>query len=184
MTTIQSDLLAFANDDSARPLLAHDQPQELLTALRTNLSLLSELTIRYEVSTRPERSPEAEQITTSKQVFDLLRAEMTPLAQEQVRVLLLDRQLRLAGQRTIYQGNAYSALVRIAEIFKPAIAESVPNVIVVHNHPSGDPTPSADDIRLTKDLISAGDLLAVEVLDHVVIGADAFASIKNGGFLD
>ena len=60
----------------------------------------------------------------------------------------------------------------------------MPNVIVVHNHPSGDLTPSADDIRLTKDLISAGDLLAVEVLDHVVIGADAFASIKNGGFLD
>ena len=184
MNTVQPDLFALANDDPTRPLLAHDQPQELLSALRTNLSLLSELAIRYEVWTRPERSPDREQISTSKQVFDLLRAEMSPLAQEQVRVLLLDRQLRLAGQRTIYQGNAFSALVRIAEIFKPAIAESVPSVIVVHNHPSGDATPSADDIRLTKDLISAGELLAIDVLDHVVIGSDAFASIKNGGFLD
>ena len=184
MTTIQSDLLAFANDDSARPLLAHDQPQELLTALRTNLSLLSELAIRYEVSTRPERSPEAEQITTSKQVFDLLRAEMTPLAQEQVRVLLLDRKLRIVGQRTIYQGNAYSALVRPAEVFKPAIVESAPCIIIAHNHPSGDATPSQADINLTKDLVEVGKLLGVELLDHVVIGDGTFASIKNGGFLD
>ena len=183
-TLIQPDQFALANTDSDLPRLDDSERQELLTALRTNLSLLNELAIRYEVSTRPERSTDREPITTAKQVFDLFRAEMSPLAQEQVRVLLLDRKLRIVGQRTIYQGNAYSALVRIAEIFKSAIAESVPNVIVVHNHPSGDPTPSADDIRLTKDLISAGDLLAVEVLDHVVIGADAFASIKNGGFLD
>ena len=155
-TLIQPDQFELANTDSDLPRLDDSERQELLTALRTNLSLLNELAIRYEVSTRPERSTDREPITTAKQVFDLLRAEMTPLSQEQVRVLLLDRQLRLAGQRTIYQGNAYSALVRIADFFKPAIAESVPNVIVVHNHPSGGPTPSAD----------------------------AFASIKNGGFLD
>ncbi len=184
MTTVQPELFASANDDSARPLLAHDQPQELLTALRTNLSLLSELAIRYEVSTRPERSTDREPITTAKQVFDLLRAEMSPLAQEQVRVLLLDRPLRIVGQRTIYQGNAYSALVRPAEVFKPAIVESAPSLIVAHNHPSGDATPSQADINLTKDLVEVGKLLGVELLDHVVIGDGTFASIKNGGFLD
>ena len=184
MTTVQPDLFALANDDPTRPLLAHDQPQELLSALRANLSLLSELAIRYEASTRPERSPDREQISTSKQVFDLLRAEMTPLAQEQVRVLLLDRQLRIVGQRTIYQGNAYSALVRPAEVFKPAIVESAPSLIVVHNHPSGDATPSQNDINLTKDLVEVGKLLGVELLDHIVIGDGTFASIKNGGFLD
>ena len=73
----------------------------MLSALRTNLSLLSELAIRYEVPTRPERSLDREPITTAKHVFDLFRAEMSPLAQKQVRVLPLDRQLRLAGQRTI-----------------------------------------------------------------------------------
>ena len=183
-TLIQPDQFALANTDSDLQRLVDSERQELLSALRSNLSLLNELAIRYEVETRAERSPEAEQITTSKQVFDLLRAEMSPLAQEQVRVLLLDRQLRLAGQRTIYQGNAYSALVRIAEIFKPAIAESVPNVIVVHNHPSGDPTPSSSDISLTKDLVEVGKLLGVELLDYIVIGDGTFASIKNGGFLD
>ncbi len=184
MTTIQPELFALANDDSDLQRLVDSERQELLTALRQNVSLLNELAIRYEVETRPERSPEAEQISTSKQVFDLLRAEMTPLAQEQVRVLLLDRQLRIVGQRTIYQGNAYSALVRAAEVFKPAIVESAPSIIIAHNHPSGDATPSQADISLTKDLVEVGKLLGVELLDHIVIGDGTFASIKNGGFLD
>ncbi len=184
MTTIQPDLFALANTDSHLPRLVDSERQELLTALRSNLSLLNELAIRYEVETRPERSPEAEQITTSKQVFDLLRVEMTPLAQEQVRVLLLDRQLRVVGQRTIYQGNAYSALVRPAEVFRPAVVESAPCIIIAHNHPSGDATPSQADNSLTKDLVEVGKLLGVELLDHVVIGDGTFASIKNGGFLD
>ena len=180
----QPDLFATANDEPDQLLLVDTERQELLIALRRNVSLLSELAIRYEVETRPERSPDREQISTSKQVFDLLRAEMTPLAQEQVRVLLLDRQLRIVGQRTIYQGNAYSALVRAAEVFKPAIVESAPSLIVVHNHPSGDATPSQNDINLTKDLVEVGKLLGVELLDHIVIGDGTFASIKNGGFLD
>ena len=184
MNTVQPELFAIANDEPDQLLLVDTERQELLIALRRNVSLLNEIAIRYEVETRPERSPEAEQISTSKQVFDLLRAEMTPLAQEQVRVLLLDRQLRIVGQRTIYQGNAYSALVRAAEVFKPAIVESAPSLIVVHNHPSGDATPSQNDINLTKDLVEVGKLLGVELLDHIVIGDGTFASIKNGGFLD
>ena len=184
MSNVQPELFALANEDSDQLLLVDTERQELLTALRQNVSLLNELAIRYEVVTRPERSPEREQISTSKQVFDLLRAEMSPLAQEQVRVLLLDRQLRIVGQRTIYQGNAYSALVRAAEVFKPAIVESAPSLIVVHNHPSGDATPSQNDIDLTKDLVEVGTLLGVELLDHIVIGDGTFASIKNGGFLD
>ena len=183
-TLIQPDLFAIANIDSDQPRLVDAEQRELLSALRRNLSLLNELAIRYEVETRPERSPKAEQISTSKQVFDLLRAEMTSLAQEQVRVLLLDRQLRIVAQRTIYQGNAYSALVRAAEVFKPAIVESAPSLIVAHNHPSGDATPSSADINLTKDLVEVGKLLGVELIDHVVIGDGTFTSIKNRGFLD
>ena len=184
MNTAQPELFALANEHADQLLLVDTERQELLTALRQNVSLLNELAIRYEVETRPERSREAEQIATSKQVFDLLRAEMSPLAQEQVRVLLLDRQLRVVGQRTIYQGNAYSALVRPAEVFRPAVVESVPSIIIAHNHPSGDATPSQNDIDLTKDLVEVGKLLGVELLDHVVIGDGTFASIKNGGFLD
>ena len=77
-------------------------------------------------------------------------------------MLLLDRQNRVVGQRTIYQGNAYCALVRPAEVFRPAVVEAVPQIVVVHNHPSGDPEPSRDDIKLSKDLVEAGRLLGID----------------------
>ena len=106
---------------------------------------------------------------------------MSSLAQEQVRVLLLDRKNRIVGQRTIYQGNGYAALVRPAEVFRPAVIEAAPHIVLVHNHPSGDPEPSRDDIKLSKDLDEVGRLLGIELLDHVVIGADGWVSLKTEG---
>ena len=160
------------------------EPSELLSALRRNVSLLNELAIRYEVETRPERDPERPAITTGQAVYNLLAPEMAHLAQEQVRVLLLDRQNRLVGQRTIYQGNAYSAVVRAAEIFKPAVVESAPSIIAAHNHPSGEPTPSRPDIDLTRDLAEAGKLLGVSLVDHIVIGSDGWRSLREDGHID
>jgi len=155
--------------------------QALLDALRQNLRVLGELAIRYEVETRPERPQDMPIIYRPESVVDLLAEEMSQLAQEQVRVLLLDRKNRVVGQRTIYQGNGYAALVRPAEVFRPAVIEAVPHIVVVHCHPSGDPEPSRDDIKLTKDLTEVGILLGIELLDHVVIGADGWVSIKQQG---
>ncbi len=115
------------------------EPQALLDALRRNLHLLGELSIRYEVETRPERPEEMPIIYRPRTVYELLGEEMSRLAQEQFRVLLLDRKNRVVGQRTIYQGSAYCALVRPAEVFRPAIVEAVPHIVAVHNHPSGAP---------------------------------------------
>ena len=166
------------------PAAVNAEPQALLDALRQNLHLLGELAIRYEVETRPERPLDMPTIYRPQTVVELVGEELSRLAQEQVRVLLLDRKNRVVGQRTIYQGNGYCALVRPAEVFRPAVVEAVPHIVVVHNHPSGDPEPSSADIKLTRDLSEVGKLLAIELLDHIVIGADGWVSLKDRGLVD
>ena len=110
----------------------------------------------------------------------LLQHEMEHLAQEQVRVLLLNRRNRLLGQRVIYHGNLYSCMVRAAEVYRPAVIESVPAIIMVHNHPSGLPEPSPEDIAITQTVVEAGNLLDIELLDHVVIGSRTSSASRSG----
>ena len=157
----------------------------LLDALRSNLSLLGELAMRYEVETQPERSIEnLPSIGTPQDVYDLLGKEMSQLAQEQLRVLLLDRRNQVLGQRTVYQGNTYSSIVRPAEVFRAAVVESMPAVVVAHNHPSNDPAPSPEDVSITRDLARAGKLLGIELVDHIVIGGKGFVSLKERGLMN
>ena len=162
---------------------APEHADALLEALRRNLHVLGELAVRYEVETLPEREPGAPALCSPRDVQRLLGAEMGALAQEQVRVLLLDRKNRLVGQRVIYQGNAYSSVVRTAEVLRPAVVAGVPHLIVAHNHPSGDSAPSPQDVKVTKELAAAAKLLGVDLLDHVVIGAGDAVSLKDRGLL-
>ena len=156
----------------------------LLEALRSNLNLLGEIAMRYQVETQPERSSDdLPVISCPDDVRRLLGPEMAPLAQEQLRVLLLDTKNHVVGQRVIYQGNVSSAIVRTAEVFRPAVMEAVPSIIVSHNHPSQDPTPSPEDAALTRELVQAGKLLDIELLDHVVIGGERFVSLKERGLM-
>ncbi len=153
----------------------------LLDALRQNLHVLGELAVRYEVETLPEREPDAPALCSPQDVQRLLGPEMGTLAQEQVRVLLLDRRNRVVGQRVVYQGNAFSSVVRPAEVLRPAVVAAVPHIIVAHNHPSSDPTPSPQDVKVTKELAEAAALLGIELLDHVVIGGAEAVSLKDRG---
>ncbi len=153
----------------------------LLEALRSNLGLLSELAARYEVDVRPEHIEGAPSIGRPEDVLRLLGPEMTPLAQEQLRVLLLDTKNRVMGQRIVYQGNVNSVAIRPAEVLRPAVVESAPHMVLVHNHPSGDPTPSAQDRAITVDLYWAAKMLEIDLLDHVVIGHEGFVSLKEEG---
>ncbi len=163
---------------------ANPEGQALLAALRSNLSLLGELAMRYEVETQPERTTkDLPSINTPHDVHDLLGKEMSALAQEQLRVLLLDRRNRVLGQRTVYQGNVFSSVVRAAEVFRAAVVESLPAVVMAHNHPSGDASPSPEDVSITRDLAKAGKLLGIELLDHVVIGGKGFVSLKEKGLM-
>ena len=156
----------------------------LLDALRSNLHLLGEIAMRYEVETQPERpTGDLPAINCPEDVRRLLGPEMAPLAQEQLRVLLLNTKNQVIGQRVIYQGNVNSAIVRPAEVLRPAVMEAVPSIIISHNHPSQDPTPSPEDAAITRELAQAGKLLGIELLDHIVIGGEKFVSLKERGLM-
>ena len=111
---------------------------------------------------------------------NLLLAEMSVLDQEHLRVLLLNTRNEVLGIQEIYVGNVNPSVIRASEVFRPAVQANAPSIIVVHNHPSGDPAPSSQDVDITKELISAGKLLGIELLDHVVLGsANRFVSLNE-----
>ena len=156
----------------------------LLDVLRSNLNLLGEIAMRYAVETQPGRpTGDLPVISCPDDVRRLLGPEMAPLAQEQLRVLLLNTKNQVMGQRVIYQGNVNSSMIRPAEVLRPAVIEAVPSIIVSHNHPSTDPTPSPEDVACTRELAQAGKLLGIELLDHIVIGGDRFVSLKERGLM-
>lgn len=112
---------------------------------------------------------------------ELLLYEMSLLQQEVLKVLLLDTRNRVLEIVPIYHGSVNSAQVRVAELFKPAVQRNAPSLILAHNHPSGDPTPSPDDTTLTRAVVQAGKLLDITCLDHLVIGGQRFVSLKERG---
>jgi len=111
----------------------------------------------------------------------LVMYEMAALEQEHLRVMLLDRRNRVLEVTDLYRGSASSAQVRVGEVFREAIRKNASALIVIHNHPSGDPTPSPDDVALTRAIVQAGKMLDVDVLDHLVIGQGRWVSLKERG---
>ncbi|MBC8504958.1 MAG: DNA repair protein RadC [Anaerolineales bacterium] len=109
----------------------------------------------------------------------LVQYEMSVLEQEHLRVMLLDTRNRVLNIEAVYQGSLNSSQVRVGELFRAAIRRNAAAVIVVHNHPSGDPTPSPDDVAVTRAIVEAGKLLDVQVLDHLVIGSSRWLSMKE-----
>ena len=130
---------------------------------------------------REEAPEERRQVRSPADIADLLLLEMGALEHEQFRVVLLDTKNRVVSVRKLYDGSVNMSLVRVAEVFKGAIRENCPALVVVHNHPSGDPTPSREDIRVTRDIAQAGRLLEVDVLDHVILGRGRYESLKERG---
>ena len=123
---------------------------------------------------------ERAEISCPQDAANLVSAEMELLAQENLVVLLLNTRNQVVARRTIYIGTVNSSAVRPAEVLRPAIRENAPSIIVVHNHPSGDPTPSPEDIAITRDLAAAGKLMDIELLDHLIIGhGGRFVSLKQ-----
>ena len=153
--------------------------EAVLEALRSNLSLLGELAARYQVTFQPDRPAEMPTINCPQDVHSLLGPEMSALAQEQLRVLLLNTRNQVMGQRIVYQGNVNSSVVRPAEVLRPAIIDCATSIIIAHNHPSGDPTPSGADVSITRDIAEGAKLLGIDLLDHVVIGGDKWVSLKE-----
>ncbi len=105
------------------------------------------------------------------------------LKQEHFITLLLDTKNQIISKETISVGTLNSSIVHPREVFKPAIKKSISSIILVHNHPSGDPTPSKEDIEVTKRLVKAGELLGIGILDHIIIGDSKYMSFKEEGLI-
>ncbi len=121
-------------------------------------------------------------ISSPEDAAALLMPIMQNLDQEHLVTLVLDTRNRLVGEPVeIYKGSLNTSLVRIAEIFRPAIRANAAGIIVAHCHPSGDPTPSPEDVSITKAIVEAGRLLDIDCLDHLVIGRGRYVSLKSKG---
>ena len=121
------------------------------------------------------------QILSSQDVARFM-AEMVDFDREHFRILLLNTKNRVMSIQTVSIGSLASAIVHPRELFKEAIRRSAAALILVHNHPSGDPAPSREDIRLTGRLVEAGKLLGIEILDHVIVGRNRYCSMREEGF--
>lgn len=120
-------------------------------------------------------------INSPSDAAEILKTFMGNHEQEELWLLLLDRRNRVLKIVKLYQGSVSSSQVRVGEVFRQPIIEQASAIIVAHNHPSGDPTPSPDDVAVTRAMVQAGKLLDIEVLDHVVICADRHVSLKERG---
>lgn len=130
-----------------------------------------------------EEAPPPLRIATPADVHRYYAPRLRDLVVEEFHVLALGSQSQVKGDLLITRGILNSSLVHPREVFRAAIAEAAAGIIVVHNHPSGDPTPSADDRAVTRQLVDAGRLLDLPVYDHVIIGGDRYMSFAESGLL-
>jgi DNA repair protein RadC len=179
--------IALAEDAIAR----HDGLSGLARATEIELATLpgvgaaraAQLIAAFEIGRRAMADWPAGRwsIRSPTDVADRLVLQMGRLEREELRIVLLNTKNVVLRVATAYIGNVSSSLVRVGELFRDAVRLDASAVILVHNHPSGDPTPSPDDLHLTAEALAAGRLLDVEVLDHLVIGHDAWVSLRDRG---
>jgi DNA repair protein RadC len=122
-------------------------------------------------------------IRTPADLAERFLPEMGRLEREELRVALLNTKNSVIGVVTVYRGNLAGSPVRVGEVFRDAVRRCAAVIVVVHNHPSGDPTPSSEDVRITRELAEAGRLLDIELLDHLIIGDERWVSMRAIGAL-
>jgi len=120
-------------------------------------------------------------VTCSADAAKLLIPEMAFLEQEHLRLILLDARHRVLQIPTIYIGSLNTSVIRVGELFRAALRENAAALILAHNHPSADPSPSPEDVHVTRLVVQAGQLLDIEVLDHIIVGGQRYASLKERG---
>jgi DNA repair protein RadC len=146
-------------------------------ATATRFKAIFELSRRLSVASPKDRI----QVRSSADAANLLMGEMGLLEQEELRVVLLDTRNNMIAIHTVYKGSLNASIMRPADVFREAIRRNAAAIIVVHNHPSGDASPSPEDVASTRDLITVDQLLDIPLLDHLVIGQQRFVSLKERG---
>lgn len=138
-----------------------------------------------EIARRVARMSDGEpwMVRTPGDAAEPLLDAMGSLEREELRVLLLDTKNIVVAERTVYRGNLAGSSVRVGEVYRDAVRRCAAAVVVAHNHPSGDPSPSGEDLRITTELADAGRLLDIELLDHLIIGRGRWTSLRAIGAL-
>jgi DNA repair protein RadC len=165
--------------------LAARPPAELLQVPGIGPTKAARLLAAFELAARVAREerPALPRIREPEDVVRLFAARLRDLAVEEFHLLALDSQSQVLREVMVTRGLLNSSLVHPREVFRHAIAEAAAGIIVVHNHPSGDPTPSAEDQSVTRQLVAAGRLLDLPLYDHVILAGDRFTSFAAAGLL-
>jgi DNA repair protein RadC len=186
-------LLGLPDLGQAEALLAHyaglnglaKAPLTELTGRYRGIGLhkAHQLKVALELGRRCVVAPPTERlcIKSPADAAHLLLADMSALEQEELRTIIVDSKNQVLKIHTVYVGSLNTAVVRIAEVFREAIRLNAAALIVAHNHPSGDVSPSPEDVHVTRQLVEAGKLLGVDVLDHLVLGNQCWLSLKERG---
>lgn len=163
--------------------LARASSQELATVRGVGVVRATQLAAAFELGRRLLADWPAARwtVTGPRDLADRLVLQMGRLEREELRVVLLNAKNVVLGVSTVYQGNVSTALVRVGELFRDAVRSHAAGLVLVHNHPSGDPAPSPDDLHLTAEAVAAGRLLDIPVLDHLIVGHDAYVSLRDRG---
>jgi len=184
--TVGEDVVALAQrllvDHGGLAGLADASMAELTAAHGMGLAKGAQLKAALELGRRLILDPGAArpQVCSPDDAAALVM-DMGLLPREALRVLLLDTKNQVVASPVVYQGTVNTVAVRAGELFREAVRHNAAALIVVHNHPSGDPTPSPEDVAVTREIVAAGRLLAIDVLDHLVIGRGRFVSLKERG---
>jgi len=159
--------------------------EELSQIKGIGLAKAAQLKACFELGRREELEPELKNIDIKdpESVVKAIRASIKDKAKEHFKLILLNPRNKIIGISTISVGTLNASLVHPREVFKDAITHSAASVVLAHNHPSGDPEPSEDDITITKRLIEAGKILGIEVMDHIIIAKNGFFSFKEKGLI-
>lgn len=158
--------------------------EELTTVKGIGLAKASQLKAAFELANKLDKDSETTSqplVRTPEEAAREVRGSLKDKKKEHFWVLLLDARSRLINRAEVSVGSLDSTIVHPREVFKEALAASAASVIFIHNHPSGDPQPSEDDIKLTKRLAEVGEIMGIEVVDHVIIGGKKFFSLKREG---
>lgn len=162
--------------------LAEAPRAQLLTIKGLGEAKVTQMAAAFELGKRlitydPRQRPAIHKAADAAQLV----ADMRQLQQEHVRVILLDISQRVIAIPTVYIGTLNASVLRISEVFREAVIRNSPAVIIVHNHPSGDPKPSPEDVELTRTLIAAARLLDITLVDHLIIGRHDWTSMRDTG---